>query len=539
MSEELIWNYSNDLREKHGYSRNYLVSHRSDVRGFLRWLAAQQLTLNQAKPQIVQDYLRFYRSSHKNIRSLYGALAVLKRFARFAMDKGLLTQDPTAGVYCTWLDAPDGFFNYQGILRKIYNRPAAMAKYRMPLFEPYLEEYLNGLVERRHPQLTLLGFLPPLRYFHLYLVHRGITCVLDVRLGIFRDYLRDFEAHFKRRHRHTWTHDYRRHVRRQVRNLLIFAFQKQGKDFQPPPRLRNSQTLPTDLLYQFLDFCRDHKGIQEGTIAGWKHILLRFRRFLERRNVPRIEKVTPGDLDAFLLALTKRMQPKTVNSHIAAIRAFFTYLFLHERFPFDMTRCIEYPCQFSRSRYPKYLPWPKIQAVLAGIDRSTALGKRDYALLSMLSCHGMRPGEVARLHLAEINWEDSSITLRKRKSGIAANLPLAAPAKQALQDYLPTRPASTLPNLFLNHRAPFGPFGPASLRWVAAKYLRRSLGDSLPYYGGYIFRHSFAKAMLDRGASLLSIGTMLGHRRLNSTLVYTQIDTKGLREASDNYSDLL
>jgi site-specific recombinase XerD len=204
-----------------------------------------------------------------------------------------------------------------------------------------------------------------------------------------------------------------------------------------------------------------------------------------------------------------------------------------------MTRCIEYPCQFSKSRYPKYLPWSKIQSVLAGIDRNAALGKRDYALLSMLSCHGLRPGEVARLHLTDINWEESSFTLRQRKSGVQACLPLAAPAKRALQDYLATRPSSTLPNVFLNHRAPHGPFTPASLRLVAAKCLRKSLGDSLPYYGGYIFRHSFAKAMLDRGASILSIGTMLGHRRLNSTLVYTQIDTKGLREASDNYSDLL
>jgi integrase/recombinase XerD len=177
--------------------------------------------------------------------------------------------------------------------------------------------------------------------------------------------------------------------------------------------------------------------------------------------------------------------------------------------------------------------------VLAGIDRSTPVGKRDYALLSILSRHGLRACEVAKLHLTDINWDDASLTLRERKNGISTCLPLAPEAKKALQDYLPTRPACLFPHLFLTHRAPFRPLHGYTLGYVASKYLREHLGKSMPRYGAYLFRHSFAKAMLDRGASLLDIGAMLGHRSLDSTLVYTQINTEGLREASDNYGNLL
>lgn len=74
---------------------------------------------------------------------------------------------------------------------------------------------------------------------------------------------------------------------------------------------------------------------------------------------------------------------------------------------------------------------------------------------------------------------------------------------------------------------------------VLERMLHHHFGDSLPCYGPYVLRHSFAKAMLDRGARLPELGAMLGHKRLNNTLIYSRINTKDLAEVADNYASLL
>ncbi|MBI4669260.1 MAG: tyrosine-type recombinase/integrase, partial [Elusimicrobia bacterium] len=111
--------------------------------------------------------------------------------------------------------------------------------------------------------------------------------------------------------------------------------------------------------------------------------------------------------------------------------------------------------------------------------------------------------------------------------------------QQALADYLTIRPHCSNPRLFLTLRAPWRPLTKTILDKRVRWRLKERFGNSLPAYGCHVLRHSFAKAMLDRGAPLSHISVLLGHQALQSTYVYTRISIEEMREVADNYACLL
>jgi site-specific recombinase XerD len=233
------------------------------------------------------------------------------------------------------------------------------------------------------------------------------------------------------------------------------------------------------------------------------------------------------------------MKPHSLSLHVTAARVFFRFLYLREYIPSDLAQHFASPCRFKADRRPKYLPWAKIQKALATVDRRHPKGIRDYAVLTLLIYHGLRPREVAQLALADIDFDNSSFLVRERKNGTSTRLPLSSTAKEAIQQYLAVRPATSIPNVFLGHRAPLRPLATSAIGSFTPRYLRQCFGGSLRCYGPYLFRHSFAKALLDRGATLPQVGALLGHRCIDSTLIYTRIHTQQLREVADNYANLL
>jgi site-specific recombinase XerD len=144
---------------------------------------------------------------------------------------------------------------------------------------------------------------------------------------------------------------------------------------------------------------------------------------------------------------------------------------------------------------------------------------------------------VAGLQLTDLDWKNDSFLLRQRKNGDSALMPLALKAKEALKEYLAVRPASADPQVFLTCRAPIKPLG-KSVRSVA-RHVSKHLGRRLRHQGAYVLRHSFAKALLDGGASLQEIGQVMGHKSLRGTGAYMMIATNDLREVAANYADLL
>jgi len=179
---------------------------------------------------------------------------------------------------------------------------------------------------------------------------------------------------------------------------------------------------------------------------------------------------------------------------------------------------------------PKYLSAEEVEKVLAGCNRDTALGRRDYAILLLLARLGLRGGEVLGLTLEDIDWDSGTITIPVTKNRRGARLPLPNDAGKAIAEYLRRdRPRCPCRRVFLRVNAPYAGLSSSPvISMVVAKALRRA-GVQSARTGAHVFRHSFATALLRRGASLQEIGQLLRHNNPKTTAIYAKVDVEALR----------
>ncbi len=236
--------------------------------------------------------------------------------------------------------------------------------------------------------------------------------------------------------------------------------------------------------------------------------------------------VTPTDLRdyrAALLTIANRA-PATVNRRLAALRRFFRWAKagkLVAELPTEGVRGVNTP-----KRAPKSLPKREADRLVRQAER--AGDRRDLAVLELLRHTGIRVGELCALGLGDvaIGERKGSLTVRSGKGGKYRQVPLNADARRALAAYLAVRPASAEERLFLGAGArPLGPQGVADL---VAKHARRAgLDEVTPH----TLRHTFARRLLDAGASLVDVAALLGHEKIETTAVYTQPHPRDLERA--------
>ena len=151
----------------------------------------------------------------------------------------------------------------------------------------------------------------------------------------------------------------------------------------------------------------------------------------------------------------------------------------------------------------------------------------------LLAIYGFRRGEVARLRLADVNWEHEIISVVRPKQRRAQQYPLVREAGEALLRYLrEVRPRCAHREIFLTLRAPVRPLSPNGLYHVVSSRLAQS-GIRSSHRGPHALRHACAGHLVAEGFSLKEIGDHLGHRSAYATRIYAKVDVAGLREVAD------
>ncbi|MBI3550875.1 MAG: site-specific integrase [Elusimicrobia bacterium] len=536
MAADLLARYSNHLKEIGVKTRHTYLSH---VRAFFSWLTAKNVTLDQLSAQLVNEYLCHRKALGRTDQTIKGDHHQVRNFLRFARSQGLISHDPAKDVSCHWLAIPGGFPAYQGILREgLSYHPSFLFDYRLPLFAPDWEDFLKQLMDHRYSKPSIREMARSIMDFHRYLTCikvRRLTQITPRHLAAFIE-LR--QARYLKRHGHPPAKNTLINIRGAITLFLDYAFGRRNQTFRRTRPIPDNPALPNDILRRYLEFCRVHKGLKPITIQARLHWLKKLGRFFKRRKIKRIETASIADYDGFILDCTRFLNHKSLFAVLGALRCFLRYLYLEETIPSDLAKDLISPCRFSADLRPKYLPWSQIEQLLAGIDRGAITGKRDYAILTLLSYHGLRAREAAKLAIPDVDWDTCSLTLRDQKNRTTSRIPLSQQAKEALQDYLAVRPNCPYPEIFLTKKAPLKPLG-AMLYHVAGVRLRQRFGSLPLARGSGLLRHSFAKLLLDRRARLSDIMLLLRHKSMRSTQVYTRIATEDMREVADNYANLL
>ena len=297
------------------------------------------------------------------------------------------------------------------------------------------------------------------------------------------------------------------------------------------PRRKPKTSRPTErLANEYRLFLREERGLDDATIGSYSRHADRF--LAEHFGAGRVNLRT---LDARkITAFVRRHAPRYgrgwAAQMVTGLRSFFRFARYRGLITSDLATTVPPVANWAMSSLPKHLPIGAVQRVLSACERSTVRGKRDYAILLLLTRLGLRAGEVVALQIEDIDWVAAEITVRSKKGDGWAKLPLPAEIGRSLARYFSVRPPSAYRNIFVRDYAPYTPFsasGPGSV--LVRKAIERA-GVKSARTGAHVFRHSLATEMLRRGASLDQIGRVLRHRDPESTAIYAKVDIGALRQ---------
>jgi integrase/recombinase XerD len=278
-------------------------------------------------------------------------------------------------------------------------------------------------------------------------------------------------------------------------------------------------------MSDFLDYLRVERGSAKLTIAAYTSDLAQFATFLEKRECL-LTTATRDDVRDYIQELfSNALDGRSVGRKLSAIRHLCRYLLLDGRIKADPTLNIESPKQWRV--LPKSLSHDEVEATLAAAQpkndssRAQALALRDRAIFELLYAGGVRVSEVADARLEDLKL-DMGYVLVRGKGDKERMVPLGVPAQQSLQQYLKsgrevlTRKRNS-PLLFVGTGA----------RRLTRQRVWQLVGNASKASGHHasphMLRHSCATHMVENGADLRTVQTILGHADISTTQVYTHV----------------
>jgi integrase/recombinase XerD len=286
------------------------------------------------------------------------------------------------------------------------------------------------------------------------------------------------------------------------------------------------------LLDGYVDYLRSERSRTERTVKAHRDHIATFLKDVGGSPTELSLQMSHSYVLAFF---TQRAQGRrlTMRRQLQGVlRSFLRFCFQKGYLDRDLGAAV--PCirSYQLSGVPRGISEPDALKTLECIDRTTPKGRRDFAIIQMLHCYGVRGGQVRALQLADIYWREDRIRFPSSKGGKELVAPLTEQVGNSLLDYLRHgRPPASYPQVFLTAQPPIRPMRSPSVISEMVHQRLSQAGVNNHHKGSHIFRHAFAMRMLQRGQSLKAIADLLGHRNINTTFIYTKVDLEALRQA--------
>ena len=289
----------------------------------------------------------------------------------------------------------------------------------------------------------------------------------------------------------------------------------------------NSPLLPTIKLY--VRYLRLERNLSPNTIEAYRNDLAHLEAFMMRNDL-NLENVTLEQLHTFAASLHEYgITPRSQARVLSGVRSFFRFLVLDGVVESDPTELLEWPSL--PEHLPVVLTLEEIDRIEDSIDLSKAEGARNRAIIEVLFSCGLRVSELVNMKLSDLYLEDRVLLVRG-KGNKERLVPVSNKAIADLKRWFFDRNLMKIKPgeddyVFLNRR------GAHLTRTMILIMVKRKAEEAgiKKTISPHTFRHSFATALLQGGADLRSIQAMLGHEKIDTTLVYTHISNEQLRKA--------
>lgn len=314
---------------------------------------------------------------------------------------------------------------------------------------------------------------------------------------------------------------------------LLLDFQKFGMVFKQSSMTIKGFSEPyRELLEGFLKHLHQ-EGVADGSIRTWRSRLFRFEYFLENNGIAHFSKIELHHVNAYIESLAG-FSSGTIGGTLKILGRLFDYALANGYHHKSFSNALPTVRRIKKYRLPTVFAADEVERILKSVDRNNPIGRRNYAILILVTKLGLRISDARLLRFDSIDWQNKRLSISQKKTGIPLDLPLLDDVGWAMIDYLKYgRPETDSEYIFVRHTAPYGPLTD-TLRKTVVNAIQKA-GIKTPAdkpIGMHTFRHSIASSMLANGAKLTEIAQTLGHSTPESTQTYISVDAALLRQCS-------
>lgn len=284
---------------------------------------------------------------------------------------------------------------------------------------------------------------------------------------------------------------------------------------------------------RFRQYCAD-KGYSKVTTDHYVKQSARFMDYLSSQKVTDCKEINITFINDYIKTLAGYTY-KTLEQNICSLRAFFRFLMETGGVQTDFAAKTPMVQARKQTCIPSVWTKDELKQLITAIDRGSPKGKRDYAIILLACCLGMRCTDIKNLKMQHFRWEEKKLLFIQSKTRETLSLPLTSEVGWAVIDYLKYgRPQIDSPYIFVKHMAPFGPFSENDhLNQLIKRYMELAHLPTLKKRRGmHSLRHTMASLLLENDTPISTISDILGHIDTDSTAVYLKVDIKKLKECS-------
>ena len=277
----------------------------------------------------------------------------------------------------------------------------------------------------------------------------------------------------------------------------------------------------------FLEFLENDKKLSSNTLQSYKRDITQYQEYIDKNGLNYL-KIDNEDIDKYFDSLKSlNKKTSTISRNLATIRSFYQFLLRTKKIKKDPTIGVQSPKV--EKKVPSILTSKEVELLLEQPKNIDLKGIRDKAMLEFAYATGMRVTEIISLDITDVNIEQSYVVCNAGSK--KRNIPLGSLSLKALKDYIEkARPIlikdDNVAALFVNIN------GKRLTRqgfWKIVKFYKEQ-AHITKEITPHVLRHSFATHLLQNGADLKAIQTMLGHSDISSTQVYMQFQNENLKD---------
>ena len=316
---------------------------------------------------------------------------------------------------------------------------------------------------------------------------------------------------------------------------MLISYQKDGEfSFRSPSVEKRFEGVHGELMESYIHYMENSLHLSYKTIDNKKLYLHMFCVYLNAFGID-LKDINLNTFTEFYDY--HHFSESGKHNCIHTLRGYFHFLYEFEKTEFDYAVYVLSDNYKRHKILPTTYTAEEIKRIIESVERTSAIGKRDYLVLLLAAEYGFRAGDIIKLRFENIDWDKNVISIIQDKTGVPVNYPLIASVGNAIIDYVKNgRPETSEAVIIVSHQHSDKGTSLSSptVHSIVSKYIRKAgIKDwQNKKHGPHSLRHSVATNMLGQNVSLPIISAVLGHQNTESTKVYISLDEQKLKKCA-------